>query len=496
MKAEGEGRRAIAARAGVLVLLVACGSSSDAGAPGASGAPAAGPAPSATSSATPRAPAPSSDAGAPAAPAPDGSPCTDASGCISNVCKAGRCAAPSPADGRKNGTETDVDCGGSDPATPRCKAHATCAAPRDCASQLCGTKGRAAGRCLQAPSCDGGPGTFSCGLAGDEDCCTSLPVPGGSYLRQGHVENPATVSAFALDEYEITVGRLRAYFEAVGWSPKANPPAPGAGAHPKIPNSGWRATFDVRLPASAIEIHDRLGAAGCTVGGDNTDGGAATWTATPGPYEALPITCIDWYTLFAFCVWDRGRLPTDAEWGFAAEGGDEQRDYAWGKGGPLTWSPATKELVVTGLLDPVDGLTKQTWGTPLRTVDPVTGQVNDGPAHISPPGRTKGYARWGHADLTGNVLEFLLDVIPTPEGQCTDCANVNFPDPPQGDVGVYPPYWVVPEPSDPSVDEDFPDGMRSLRGGSWDPTHILYATFRYHYKVQKTYYAAGGRCAR
>lgn len=466
-----------------IALCVACGRGGEASPPVPGDQIPAGPAPTAPTTS----PAPTTSS-APPPPGDGGEPGKPVDGGVD--------APPPPpgtsSDGIKNGGETDIDCGGPDAARPRCTGHAACLAASDCASQLCGAKGPAAGRCLLAPSCTGAPGTFTCGPAGDQDCCGSLPVPGGSYLRLNDAKFPATVGKFSLDAYEITVGRLRAYFEAMGGNPKAHAPAPGAGAHPKVASSGWRASFDVRLASSWQEIDGRLGPAGCALGGDNTDGGAATWTSTAGPYEALPITCLDWYTMFAFCAWDGGRLPSDAEWGFAAEGGNEQRWYAWGgPQGPLAWPDQHAVLLLT---DPVDSNLKYTWGTPFRATDPATGKVNDGPAHIAPPGRMPtGNGRWGHADLTGNLLEYLLDRTPIPEGACTDCARVDWADPPQDQVGWYPPAWSTV--ALPTVDEDYPDGTRSLRGGSWD-VHVPVTWYRYEYRVQRTYYAAGARCAR
>jgi hypothetical protein len=85
-----------------------------------------------------------------------------------------------------------------------------------------------------APHCaPGGPGLTDCGSA-KENCCTSLEVPGGTYYRtydldplggggdwtapEGGVPvglaDPATISTFRLDKYDVTVGRFRQFVNA------------------------------------------------------------------------------------------------------------------------------------------------------------------------------------------------------------------------------------------------------------------------------------------
>jgi len=83
----------------------------------------------------------------------DGDACTDG-----DVCKAGKCASgakPTCADNKKNGDETDIDCGGSKVvcgAKPcsACKPHKGCIKDSDCTTNVC-----SAGKCAAASCSDG-----------------------------------------------------------------------------------------------------------------------------------------------------------------------------------------------------------------------------------------------------------------------------------------------------------------------------------------------------
>ena len=70
-------------------------------------------------------------------PCGDGAKCTTGTDCQSGLCTGGVCVAP-PAtcgDGKKDGTETDVDCGGS--VCPPCGTNKDCVKPTDCVSAVC-----------------------------------------------------------------------------------------------------------------------------------------------------------------------------------------------------------------------------------------------------------------------------------------------------------------------------------------------------------------------
>ena len=199
---------------------------------------------------------------------------------------------------------------------------------------------------------------------------------------------PATVDDFYLDKYEITVGRFRQFVNE-GMGTQASPPASGAGAHPLIAGSGWDSAWNTNLPANSAALTTAL----------KCHPTYLTWTDTAGSNESRPVNCLNWYTAFAFCAWDGGRLATEAEWNYAAAGGSEQRYYPWS-------SPATSTTIDDSYAVYCPNF-------------PCSGVQNVGSK--SPTGD----GRWGQSDLAGNVREWTLDwywvLYPTP---CNDCAEL------------------------------------------------------------------------
>ncbi len=65
----------------------------------------------------------------------DGQKCDGAPDCASKICRTGICQSAAPADGVKNGDETDVDCGGSK--APACSTGKVCVIGADCTSSVC-----------------------------------------------------------------------------------------------------------------------------------------------------------------------------------------------------------------------------------------------------------------------------------------------------------------------------------------------------------------------
>ncbi len=278
-----------------------------------------------------------------------------------------------------------------------------------------------AGKCAPWLSCRNaaGPG---CGPNGTS-CCATSAVPGGTFNRRNLAASPATVSKFDLELYEVTVGRFRAFVDAGGGT-RVNPPGLGAGAHPKIANSGWQQGWSQLLVPDSTALRTKLRHL------------LGTWTDAPGANEHLPINYVSWFDAFAFCAYDDARLPTNAEWGFTASGGSEQRLYPWST--PPTSAVIAQRSAYNCNFTPPEMSCSASYCSTIPTVTPCNAVTCVAPAScvyppctgctlsdIAPVGALPlGVGRWGHFDLSGNVGELVLDIdgngeLPTP---CTDCA--------------------------------------------------------------------------
>jgi formylglycine-generating enzyme len=257
--------------------------------------------------------------------------------------------------------------------------------------------------------------------------------------RDDDANYPATISAFRLDEFEVTVGRFRKFVAALG---AGYTPPNGSGIHKHLnagsglANSGgtgyepgWDAAdwSSAALSGLATDPNSALSGTG------------ATWTSAAGANEKLPITDVTWYEAYAFCIWDGGFLPSEAEWNYAAEGGSYQNYYPWGAQASVHGSIGS---YCNTSCDYPSGSTGSNCIGVLADIAPVGFySTQDG--------------RWGHADLAGNAWEWTLDwyVTPYSTATCADCADTTMP---------------IAHPS------------RVLRGGSYDyPTTEIVNSYRY-----------------
>ena len=114
-----------------------------------------------------------------------------------------------------------------------------------------------------------------------------LLIPGGTFImgnpasKTGDDNIPVhsvTIDSFYMDPYEVTVGEFNKFLQATGYNSSM---------------SLWEKYF-------------------------------------VSPTDTHPIVGVDWNAAYAYAKWAGKRLPTEAEWEYAARGGLENRRYPWG----------------------------------------------------------------------------------------------------------------------------------------------------------------------
>jgi sulfatase modifying factor 1 len=237
-------------------------------------------------------------------------------------------------------------------------------------------------------------------LMGTEDD-VGFPEDGEGPIRE------VSVGPFQIDTTAVTNAQFSRFTKETGYKTEAE-------------LFGWSFVFHSFVPEETAMQVERTVA--ITPWWWPVDG--AYWAKPEGPESSLsrrwdhPVVHISWNDATAYCEWSGKRLPTEAEWEYAARGGTEGARYPWGD--ELT--PGKEHLC-------------NIWqGTFPDSNSEEDGYGGTSPVKSFPPNR------YGLYNVSGNVWEWCADWF-SPDYHSTSAAD---------------------NPTGPSSGE-----TRSMRGGSY-----------------------------
>ena len=209
-------------------------------------------------------------------------------------------------------------------------------------------------------------------------------------------ERPAhrvRLDGFWMDQHDVTNAEFRRFVQATGYVSTAERKPDWEEMKKQVPPGTPRPADDQLVPGSLVFTP--------TPGPVPLDDLSAWWRWVPGagwrhpqgPGSGLdgkddhPVVQVSWDDAAAYAAWAGKRLPTEAEWEYAARGGLDGKRFAWGD----EFRPGGKHMA-------------NTWQGEF----PVHDTAEDGYAGTSPVGAfpPNGY---GLSDMAGNVWQWCSD---------------------------------------------------------------------------------------
>ena len=270
-----------------------------------------------------------------------------------------------------------------------------------------------------------------------------IRIPGGTLQMGGDNEqadpnefpkHPVPIAPFWMDETEVTNTQFLEFVEATGYITVAERAITWEEIRETLPPGTPKPPEDVLQPGALVffpteqpvPLSDPSRWWRWILG--------ANWRHPEGPDSDIadkmdhPVVQIAWEDAMAYATWAGKRLPTEAEWEWAARGGQAQTIYPWGNDAPDSGSP--KANFWQGMF-PYDNTLKDKFYTTA-------------PVKSFPP---NGY---GLYDMSGNVWEW-----------CSDWLDVGFYSSPEATLANTPGPSQSYNPTMPFLQE------KVLRGGSF-----------------------------
>jgi formylglycine-generating enzyme len=281
-------------------------------------------------------------------------------------------------------------------------------------------------------------------FGGDTSVAGMILIPGGIFEMGGDSEQASadeypkhkvTVAAFYIDATEVTNAQFATFVAATGYATTAEKKPDWEELKKTVPPGTPRPPDSVLVAASLVfksssgpvPLHDYSQWWSWVAGAD--------WQHPEGPgstikgKEDFPVVHVSWDDAMAYCKWAGKRLPTEAEWEFAARGGLTNTIYPWGNEHINAGKPKANS-----------------WEGKF----PYFNEAKDGFIRLAP---VKSFAAnpYGLYDMAGNVWEW-----------CSDWYDYGYYKSLEGN------HAMNPKGPAKSFDPDEPNTpKRSLRGGSF-----------------------------
>jgi formylglycine-generating enzyme required for sulfatase activity len=229
--------------------------------------------------------------------------------------------------------------------------------------------------------------------------CTIGSADSWTYPGDGETPREVELHPFQIDARAVSNERFAGFVEATGYETDAE-------------RYGWSFVFAGLLPDDFPDTR----AVARTPWWRQVYG--ADWRHPEGPQSGVderpahPAVHVSWNDAAAFCEWSGGRLPTEAEWEYAARGGLGGKVFPWGDE-----------------LEPEGEHRMNVWQGDFPAENTVAdGFYGTAPVDAFPPNG------FGLHNVTGNVWEWTADWFDTDHRERDSRANPKGP--PQGDSKV------------------------------------------------------------